>query len=313
MATLSDAERQYLIELIETGEEIPIDFKNLLFPPEKQEYELVYASKEREEDILAETMAVPLQQIRTYGGNGQQSHNMLIFGDNLQVMKMLLKMKAEGELLNADGTEGVKLIYIDPPFATKQEFRTEERAYDDKKAGSEFLEILRKRLILLRELLSTNGTLYVHLDHKKGHYVKVLLDELFGSHNYRNGIARIKCNPKNYTSRTFGNIHDYIYIYSKSSETQVNEIYLERVAHQVLADFPYIDEKSGRRYKTVPLHARGIRQGETGTAWRGITPPAGNHWRYIHATLDALDDAGLIEWSSNGNPRKIIYAEDSEG
>jgi hypothetical protein len=80
-----------------------------------------------------------------------------------------------------------------------------------------------------------------------------------------------------------------------------------------LIDFPHYDEEVQKRYKTAPLHARGVRKGETGTPWRGLKPPSGNHWRYIHSTLDALDEARLIEWSENGNPRKKIYAEDSEG
>jgi adenine-specific DNA-methyltransferase len=97
------------------------------------------------------------------------------------------------------------------------------------------------------------------------------------------------------------------------TNSKVNELYLERILAQVLEDFPHYDEKVGKRFKTAPLHARGIRKGETGKPWRGIKPPLGNHWRYIHATLDALDKAKLIEWSDTGNPRKKIYAEDSEG
>src|SRR5450759_3323197 len=86
-------------------------------------------------------------------------HNMLIFGDNLQVMKTLLEQKKAGELCNADGMPGIRLIYIDPPFATKQEFRgsQDQKAYQDKLAGGEFLEFIRKRLILIRELLSDDG------------------------------------------------------------------------------------------------------------------------------------------------------------
>jgi hypothetical protein len=72
----------------------------ILFPPEKREYELVYYGKEREEDILADTMVVPLQPVRTFGknGNGDEWQNMLIFGDNLQVMKSLLEMKKAGKI-----------------------------------------------------------------------------------------------------------------------------------------------------------------------------------------------------------------------
>lgn len=122
--------------------------------------------------------------------NGEGWHNQLIFGDNLQVMRTLLDQKRAGELHNADGTSGVKLIYIDPPFGTKQDFTgsKEQRAYQDKIAGAIFLEFLRKRLVLLRELLTVDGSIYVHLDTRKVHYVKVLMDEIFGESNFRNEI-----------------------------------------------------------------------------------------------------------------------------
>src|SRR2546423_11709552 len=90
-AMISDAQRQELIRLLEQGEELSPEWARILFPPEKREYELVYHGKEREEDILANTLAVPLQPVRTFGGNGTNGNgdwrNMLIFGDNLQVMK----------------------------------------------------------------------------------------------------------------------------------------------------------------------------------------------------------------------------------
>ena len=172
--------------MLEQGEDLPYDYKHLLFPPERKEYELVYAGKEREEDVLAETMAVPLQPIKTFGNGGGGWHNMLIFGDNLQAMKTLLHWKEEGRLVNADGSRGVKLVYIDPPFATREEFRaSEERAYQDKIVGARFIEFIRKRLILLRELLSVNGCILVHIDYRKGHYVKTIMDEVFGEHNFR--------------------------------------------------------------------------------------------------------------------------------
>jgi site-specific DNA-methyltransferase (adenine-specific)/adenine-specific DNA-methyltransferase len=153
MPNLTEHQRQRVIDLLERGRDLPLDYKHLLFPPERQEYELVYAGKEREEDILAETMAVPLQAVRTFGENGDDWHNMLIFGDNLQAMKTLLQWKEEGRLINADGSRGVKLVYIDPPFATRREFQgsQDERAYQDKVIGAQFIEFLRKRLALQRD------------------------------------------------------------------------------------------------------------------------------------------------------------------
>jgi site-specific DNA-methyltransferase (adenine-specific)/adenine-specific DNA-methyltransferase len=136
-------------------------------------------------------MAVPLQKVRSFGKNGQNSwHNMLILGDNLQVLRRLLELKKNGQLCNADGTPGVRLVYIDPPFATKQEFGSnkDEKAYRDKVIGAEFVEFMRKRLVLLRELMSNDGNLIVHLDNRKAHYIKVILDEVFGENNFINEI-----------------------------------------------------------------------------------------------------------------------------
>ena len=146
---MTDEQRQELIRLLQQGEDIAPEWARLLFPPEKREYELVYHGKEREEDILANTLAVPLQPARTFGKNDEGWHNMLVFGDNLQVMKSLLELKKTGQLCNADGTPGVRLIYIDPPFATRQEFSgtQDQKAYQDKIAGSQFVEFLRRRLV----------------------------------------------------------------------------------------------------------------------------------------------------------------------
>ncbi|MDQ6778027.1 MAG: site-specific DNA-methyltransferase [Actinomycetota bacterium] len=96
-------------------------------------------------------------------------------------------MKSRGELVNVDGSHWVRVCYTDPPFASRQEFkgRRGARAYRDKVAGAAFVEFLRKRLIFIYELLADDGALYLHLDTRKVHYLKVVLDELFGEHNFR--------------------------------------------------------------------------------------------------------------------------------
>jgi site-specific DNA-methyltransferase (adenine-specific)/adenine-specific DNA-methyltransferase len=187
---MNDREREELIRLLSHGEEVSPEWARILFPPEKREYELVYHGKDREEDIIANTLAVPLQKVRTFGKNGDDWHNMLIFGDNLQVMKSLLDVKRKGRLRNTDGTDGFRLVYIDPPFATKQDFRgtEDQKAYQDRIAGAKFLEFLRKRLLLIRELLADDGSLILHLDSKRVHYAKVLLDEVFGENRFVNEI-----------------------------------------------------------------------------------------------------------------------------
>lgn len=178
------------LKLVENGDELPVEWAREFFPPERREHELIYHGKESEEKILADTMAVPLQPVSTFGKNGVNWHNMLIFGDNLQAMKTLLDIKRHGKLCNADGTNGIKLVYIDPPFATKRDFSgsQDQRAYQDKIAGAKFLEFIRKRLVFLRELMSDRGLIYVHLDQKKCHHIKLIMDEIFGESNFLNEI-----------------------------------------------------------------------------------------------------------------------------
>ena len=220
---MNEEQRQELVRRLQHGEELSSEWARILFPPEKREYELVYHGKEREEDIIANTLAVPLQKVRTFGKNGEGWHNQLIFGDNLQVMKSLLEMKRAGALCNADGTPGARLIYIDPPFATMQEFQgaDEQKAYQDKITGARFVEFLRKRLILLRELLAHDGAIYVHLDWKKAHYIKVIMDEVFGDNNFRNEIIWHYPGREMHINTKFNAKHETILFYARSSATEI--------------------------------------------------------------------------------------------
>ena len=216
---MNEDERKLIIEFLQKGEALSREWIPVLFPAEKQECELTYAGKTREVDILAETMAVPLQPTRRFGKNGDDWHNMLIFGDNLQAMKSLLDMKKRGELCNADGTPGIRLVYIDPPFSTKREMQGQDGvvAYQDKVAAAEFLEFIRKRLVLIRELLSDDGSVYVHLDWRMDSYVRVLMDEVFGKENCRNEI--IWFYPRGGDAdKQFNRKHDSLFWYSKSSD-----------------------------------------------------------------------------------------------
>ncbi|MCX6972605.1 MAG: site-specific DNA-methyltransferase [Verrucomicrobia bacterium] len=221
---MDDEQRLEIIRLLKSKEEISPEWARILFPPEKREYELVYHGKEREEDIIANTLAVPLQKVRTFGKNGDGWHNKLIFGDNLQVMKSLLEMKRAGKLCNADGTPGVRLIYIDPPFATMQDFQgaDEQKAYQDKIGGARFVEFLRKRLVLMRELLTHDGAIYVHLDWKKAHYIKVAMDEIFGESNFRNELIWHYPGREMHINTKFNAKHETILFYARSSTTSIN-------------------------------------------------------------------------------------------
>lgn len=236
--------------------------------------------------------------------------NLLIFDDNLNAMQFLLQEKAYKNALD--------LIYIDPPFATNNTFRmgstisaslSANVAYDDKFSLEAYLEFLYYRFILMREMLSEKGSIYVHTDSKIGHYVKIVLDEIFGKERFINDITRIKCNPKNFSKKGYGNVKDSILFYSKGADFIWNEV-SQKVSQSDLAKrFNKRDEKGA--YTTIPLHAPGeTKNGESGQEWNGLKPPKGRHWRCALSELDSLQKEGLIEWSKNGNPRKKIYAKD---
>jgi len=244
--------------------------------------------------------------------------NLLINSDNIKGLHYLLN--------DRDLRGKIDLIYIDPPFATGGNFTiTDGRAttisnskngniaYSDTLKGSEFIAFLRERLLLLRELLSEQGSIYLHIDYKIGHYVKVMMDEVFGIKNFRNDITRIKCNPKNFKRTGYGNIKDLILFYSKSAKPiwhEPKEKYTEKDLEKLFAK----KDKNGRRYTTVPIHAPGETvNGNSNKPFKGILPPKGRHWRSSVAVLEEWDSNGLIEWSSNGNPRKIIFADEREG
>jgi len=241
--------------------------------------------------------------------------NILIYGDNCDALVYLAEKH---------GMSGkIRLVYIDPPYGTKQNFTfsgdrlsTISRmnggnlAYSDTLTGDEYLEFLSGRLKLIRDLMASDGTIYLHIDNKMGHYVKVLMDNIFGQKNFINDITRIKCNPKNFARKGYGNVKDMILFYSKTREYVWNDPRQEVDISDKITRFRSVDA-DGRRYTTIPLHAPGeTTNGVTGKRWRGMLPPPGRHWRCSPKVLDQLDKDGLIEWSSTGNPRKKNYADD---
>ena len=241
--------------------------------------------------------------------------SLLIHGDNFNALNFLLDEK------KLHGT--IKLVYIDPPYGTKQEFTfSGERfatisrmdggrvAYKDTLSGEEFLKFLSARLGLIRELLSDQGSIYLHIDDTMGHYVKVLMDKIFGQKNFINDITRVKCNPKNFARKGYGNVKDMILFYSKTKDYTWNDPRQRIDIDKNDERFRSVD-KGGRQYTTTPLHAPGeTDKGQTGKKWKGMLPPPGRHWRYNPKVLDELDKNGLIEWSSTGNPRKKIFADE---
>lgn len=267
---------------------------------------LFYDGKEDESAIL-NTPPAELITIWPKHAHYAGFQNRLYCGDNLPILASLLKDKrVKGH---------VRLIYIDPPFATTSVFQTRGLvdAYSDLLSGAHYIEFLRKRLILLRELLANDGSIFVHLDENMAFHIKVIMDEIFGRKNFRNWITRKKCNPKNYTRKTFGNVSDYILFYTKSDSYVWHRAVEVWTPERGMKEYQYIEEETGRRYKKVPIHAPGVRHGETGKPWRGMSPPPGKHWQYTPAKLDEMNARGEIYWSPTGNPRRKIYLDASEG
>jgi adenine-specific DNA-methyltransferase len=264
---------------------------------------LTYAGKKP----AAEILATPPAQLAIAWQPDTATDNALIYGENLAVLAALLRdSRVRGK---------VRLIYIDPPYATRSVFqsRKQTEAYHDLLAGAEYLEFLRERLILLRELLADDGSIYVHLDENMAFQAKVLMDEIFGPANFRNWITRKKCNPKNYTRKTYGNVADYILFYTKTESYVWHRPVESWTDERAAREYTYTERGTGRRYKKVPVHAPGIRNGETGKPWRGKLPPPGKHWQYPPSTLDEMDARGEIYWSPTGNPRRKIYLDQSSG
>lgn len=292
--------RRAVVERLQRGEDLPGDWAIELFPPEKREIELCYWGKQRAEEIVADTTPLPLQVASRFGeARVDEWRNMLIFGDNLQVMRRLLDMKRDGQLRNEDGSEGVRVAYIDPPFATKRDFSgaNQERAYQDRLAGAQFVEFLRKRIILIAELLSDDGLLFVHLDQKKSHYIKVVMDELLGESNFQSEIIWRNTNSHN-KAETFGAIHQSILMYSKTPHFYFEKIRRPRFKGYEDQNYRFYDANG--RHRLSDLTAPGTRNGESGTTWGGYdVTEAGRHWsipRYVYELVeDDIRDWGVVE------------------
>lgn len=260
----------------------------------------------REVRQLSLVPKIDIQFTQTARHEGE-SIKRLYHADNIDVLTALLN--------DREVSGRVTLIYIDPPYNTGGAFETRnfKHAYDDRFTVQNYLDFMRKRLELMHRLLSPEGSIYVHLDSNMVFHVKVMMDEIFGMQNFKGMITRKKCKSKNFTRKTYGNISDYILFYTKTDEPVWNRPYEEWSDEKILKEYPFIEEGTGRRYKRVPVHAPGTRNGATGSMWHGMMPPEGKHWQFTPDKLDELDARGEIYWSQNGNPRRKVYLDRSQG
>jgi len=280
--------------------------------------------------------------------------NRLIWtNDNLVALKTLLDEKdpISGEYRYRGK---VDLIYIDPPFMVQDDFIAsnsidievdeeegvmsvkeptiiETIAYKDtwQNGLDSFLQMMRERLILLKDLLSDKGSIYIHLDWHAIHYVKVLMDEIFDYGLFRNEIIWKRTTARS-GSKYYNNINDCILFYTKTENASWNQLYSDYDENYIATMFRGV-ESDGRRYRESPLTAPGISRGKSGQAWRNVSPSnvgKGRHWAipgYVLKelsekartdtilALEELDSSGRIVWSKNGMPNIKQYQDELGG
>ncbi len=232
------------------------------------------------------TQYYPAQLKETHGEKVNDWRNKIYWGDNLQVMSHLLKTY-RGKM---------KLIYIDPPFDSKADYKKkielkgkkvendrtafEEKQYTDIWTNDEYLQFMYERLILLRELLSDNGSIYLHCDWRMNSYLRLVLDEIFGKDKFRNEIIWKKYSGvKNQSSRKFTTQTDTIFWYVKSESAIFNQQYKPLSDNYIKQEYKYVDA-DGRRY--AKLRGRGYqnKKGETSVKYLDENPgiPATSLW-----------------------------------
>lgn len=266
------------------------------------------------------TQYYPAQLRESYGEAKDGWMNKIFWGDNLQVMSHLLK-EYRGK---------VDLIYIDPPFDSKADYKKsiriksksaasdtaafEEKQYGDIWNNDGYLQFMYERLILMRELLSDKGTIYLHCDWHQSSHLRCVLDELFGPINCHNIITWKRSHAQGNSgqgSEHFGIVTDTIFIYSKTDHPIWNQQYIEYSQETINRDYKYVDEKTGERYRLTPVDGPGgASKGNPYYEFLGVS----GYWRYSKETMQKLYDAGEIQLSSTGKSlSRRKYLRDAKG
>lgn len=260
------------------------------------------------------TQYYPAQLKESYGEPKDGWMNKIFWGDNLQVMSHMLK-EYRGK---------IKLVYIDPPFDSKADYKKkikiknrailndatvfEEKQYGDIWTNDEYLQFMYERLVIIRELLTDDGTLYVHCDWHKMPYLRCMLDELFGINNFVNEIVWKRTRAAHSDASFYGKVHDTILLYRKSVTTGFNTQYVEHSEEYIKR---FSKEENGRKYMLVPLHGPG--QGQPREFFgKMISPPSGRCWP-VQSKIDELIAENKVELTSNGTPSKKSYLDENKG
>jgi len=344
---LTDNEIRDINRYLEEGKPLPERFRFLLFE-DKREVELVWNGKTAEvcNIVLPFQVIEQVDEPRTEEAlkaaptlfdmqTGRQIkgwNNKLIWGDN----KLILSSLKNGPLreeIEAQG--GIKLIYIDPPFdvgadfsmdieiggetLTKKAGILEEIAYRDTwgKGTDSFIAMIYERLVLMRDLLANDGSIYVHCDWRVNSFLRIVLAEVFGANNFRSEITWVRStNPKGsqHKAKKFDVFTDSIFFYSKSEDAIFNPLDIRRplTEDELKEKYRYKDEKGP--YYDGPI-IRSMSMGPRPTMvyeYKGYTPPICG-WRVIRRKLEELDANGDLGWTSNGKPFRKLRPEDDKG
>lgn len=254
--------------------------------------------------------------------------NRLIYGDNLLAMAALLAGDEHTPSLRGQ----VDLIYIDPPFDSKADYRTkvtlpgveleqkptviEQFAYSDtwNDGTASYLAMITPRLILMRELLADTGSIYVHLDWHVGHYVKIVMDEVFGKDNFVNEVAWKRSHAHGDTGQGathFGRVTEGIYFYGRSEKRIWNPQYDPYTDAILDRDYKYTDQATNERYRLMPVDGPGgAAKGNPHYEFQGVK----GHWRYSQEKMQSLWEAGEIVVSSTGRSlSRKKFLKDAKG
>lgn len=338
---MTDNEKNQIIELIKAGEKLPKEFIYKLFADEEDVFLFWNGRKEDVSNIALPFHSIEhIDEPRKEAAKAQTSlfetdfrgrqlkgwTNKLIWGDN----KLILSSLANGYMREEIEKEGgLKLIYIDPPFAVGADFGfnieiggetaektqsvIEEIAYRDTwgKGISSYLSMMYERLKLMHNLLATDGSIYVHCDWRVSSFLRLALNEIFGIDNFSVEIIWQRT-TSHAQKQSFGNVHDYILLYRKSKEKFTWNPQYEPHSEEHIKKYYNNLDKDGRRFALDNLTAAG-----SGPArmffGKELSPPSGTHWRYSQENIDKLSKEGLIVMTSNDRPRFKRYLDTLEG
>lgn len=343
MPRLTDQEKQEIFRFVEADKPLPDKYRFLLFD-EKREVELVWNGKTGE----VCNIVLPFQVIEqvdepraekpedtqiqpdlfTVDNRGRQLKgwtNKLIWGDNKLILSSLKNGPLREEI---EKQGGIKLIYIDPPFDVGADFSMdieiggdtftkkpnilEEIAYRDTwgKGSDSFIAMIYERLVLMRDLLAEDGSIYVHCDWRLSAHLRLVLDEVFGG-TFLNAIAWQKIRTTKAQSTGFGNVQDTIYLYSKSQETIFHNQYTEFDPAYIKSHYRK-EEKTGRLVRTVSMLQKGSGPARN-FGGKILEPPPGRHWIWSQDRIDESMADGRIVFTSNGRPEKVQYLDEMQG